>query len=229
MAGKGIRDWILFFVFAGVPIVSFWLQDYPDTPFFSGMLVIFLVVLLWIKQYHKDAEFVKLVDYDENLQFDSFLWIALGVVATFLASSYLVKSFGVTSTIWIPQHNLQMNYGSFQLSGFWNDVLFQLVLVAPAEELCKLSLHLAFYLKLKASFDEGIARIASIVAPIFFWAMLHVYRAYTGSNMVILLFSAFVGGIIIFAVMYKTRSLMAAIMTHAGYNILVLWIMQSIV
>jgi len=225
---KGIRDWILFFVFAGVPIVSFWLQDYPDTPFFSGMLVIFLLVLLWIKQYHSDADYAKLVDYDENLQFDSFLWIGLGIAATFLASSYMVRNF-TTSTIWVPQHSMQLSYGAFQLSGFWSDVLFQLVLVAPAEELCKLSLHLAFYLKLKESFDEGVARITSIVAPIFFWAMLHVYRAYTGSNMVILLFSAFIGGIIIFAVMYKTRSLMAAILVHAGFNILILWMMQNAV
>jgi membrane protease YdiL (CAAX protease family) len=227
MASKGIRDWILFFVFAGVPIVSFWLQDYPDTPFFSGMLVIFLLVLLWMKQYHKDADYSKLLGFDENLDFESFLWIGLGVAGTFLASSFLVRQF-TQSAIWVPRHDLQISFGSFQLAGFWNDVLFQLVLVAPAEELCKLSLHLAFYLKLKSSFDEPLARAASIVAPVFFWAMLHVYRAYTGPNMVILLFSAFVGGLIIFAVMHHTRSLMAAILTHAGYNILVLWLMQSV-
>lgn len=70
---KGIRDLLIFFVFAGVPIVSFWLQDYPDTPFYASMLVIFLIMLIWFRQYHKEKEYRKLVDYDENLSFDSFL------------------------------------------------------------------------------------------------------------------------------------------------------------
>ena len=61
MAKKGIRDLILFFVFAGVPIVSFWLQDYPDTPFFASMLVVFLIVLMWLRQYHGEEEYRKLL------------------------------------------------------------------------------------------------------------------------------------------------------------------------
>jgi membrane protease YdiL (CAAX protease family) len=229
MAKKGIRDLILFFVFAGVPIVSFWLQDYPDTPFFASMLVIFLIMLMWLRQYHGEEEYRKLVDYDENLHAESFLWIALGVIGTYFMSSLLVRSF-TTSSIWVPTHNLEMSYlNTFQLSGFWNDVLFQLVLVAPAEELCKVTLMLAFYLKLKGTFSEPIARGVSIGAPIFFWAMLHSYRAYTGPNMITLLMAAFIGGLIIFGVMYKTRSLMAAILVHSGYNIAVLWALQSII
>jgi membrane protease YdiL (CAAX protease family) len=228
MAKKGIRDLILFFVFAGVPIVSFWLQDYPDTPFFASMLVVFLIVLMWLRQYHGEEEYRKLVDYDENLHAESFLWIALGIIGTYFMSSLLVRSF-TTSSIWVPTHNLEMTYlNTFQLSGFWNDVLFQIVLVAPAEELCKLALHLAFYLKLKGAFSEPIARGVSIGAPIFFWAMMHVYRAYTGPNMMTLLMAAFIGGLIIFGVMYKTRSLMAAILVHSGYNIPILWALQGI-
>jgi hypothetical protein len=30
MANKSIRDLLLFFVFAGMPIVNFWLQGYPE-------------------------------------------------------------------------------------------------------------------------------------------------------------------------------------------------------
>lgn len=221
---KGIRDWILFFVFAGVPIVSFWLQNYPDTPFYSGMLVIFLIVLLWLKQDHTESQ--QLIDYDENLHFESFLWIFLGVIGCYFMSSMMVRQF-TQSSIWVPKHNLEVTYGGFQLSGFWNDLLFQLVLVAPAEELCKLALHLAFYMKLKGAFGEGTAKVASIGVPIFFWSMLHIYRAYTGPQMATMLAAAFVGGLIIFAVMYKTRSLMAAILTHAGYNVLVLWVIQN--
>jgi len=227
MADKGIRDLILFFVFAGVPIVSFWLQNYPDTPFYASMLVIFLIVLMWMRQYHTEKEYSKLVDYDENLHFESFLWIAVGIFGTFVVSSLMVRQFTLSS-IWVPRHALEMTYlNTLQLSGFWNDILFQIVLVAPSEETCKLSLHLAFYMKLKGSFSEQVARAVSIGTPIFFWAMLHIYRAYTGPNMITLLMAAFVGGLIIFGVMYKTRSVMAAILTHAGYNCLVLWMMQN--
>lgn len=229
MATKGIRDLILFFVFAGVPITSFWLSDYPDTPFFSGMLVIFLIALLWLKNYHGEGDYRKLVDFDENLHLGSFMWILAGIAGVLVVSSILVRSIA-SSAIWVPTHGLEVTFlNQFQLSGFWNDVLFQIVLVAPAEELCKVSLHLAFYLKLKGSLSDMMARSISIGAPIFFWAMLHVYRAYTGPNMLSLLISAFVGGLIIFAVMYKTRSLMAAILVHAGYNVMVLAIMEGMV
>jgi membrane protease YdiL (CAAX protease family) len=227
MAKQGIRDLLLFFVFAGVPIVSFWLQDYPDTPFYAGMLVIFVIMLIWLRQYHHEEEYRKLVDYDENLHFESFIWIAVGIIGTYLASSVIVSQFA-RSAIFVPSHNLEMTYlNMLQLSGFWNDMLFQIVLVAPSEELCKLSLHLAFYLKLKGAFSETTARIISVGAPIFFWAMLHVYRAYAGPNMITLLVAAFIGGLIIFGVMYKTRSLMGAILTHAGYNCLILWIIEN--
>jgi membrane protease YdiL (CAAX protease family) len=224
---QGIRDLLIFFVFAGVPIVSFWLQGYPDTPFYASMLVIFLVLLIWLRQYHQEHEYSKLLDYDENLQFDSFLWIAAGIIGTYLIASFVVSQFGIHSVIWVPTHNLEMTYINFQLSGFWNDILFQIVMVAPAEELCKLDLHMAFFMRLKNSLSQDLARALSIGIPIGFWSMLHVYRAYTGPLMVQLLLAAFLGGLIIFAVMYKTKSLLAAILTHAGYNCLIIAVSQG--
>jgi membrane protease YdiL (CAAX protease family) len=222
---KGIRDLLIFFVFAGVPIVAFWLQGYPDTAFYASMLVIFLVMLIWLRQYHGEHEYAKLVDYDENLTFDSFLWIGAAILGTYTMASLIVSQL-TKSVIWVPTHGLDMTYIGFQLSGFWNDILFQLVLVAPSEELCKLCLHLAFYMKLKGSFSDGVARALSIGAPIFFWATLHCYRAYTGALMPQLLLAAFIGGLIIFAAMYKTRSLMAAILTHFGYNAIIIYLAQ---
>jgi membrane protease YdiL (CAAX protease family) len=222
---KGIRDLLIFFVFAGVPIVSFWLQGYPDTPFYASMLVVFLVLLIWLRQYHEEHEYSRLLDYDENLNAQSFLWILLGIVGVYLTASVVVSQF-VKSVIWVPMHGLEVTYIGFQLSGIWNDILFQLVLVASAEELCKLDLHMAFYMRLKGLLSDGLARALSIGIPIFFWSMLHVYRAYTGPLMFQLLAAAFAGGLIIFAVMYTTRSLLAAILTHAGYNCLIIYLTQ---
>lgn len=202
-------------------MVAFWLQDYPNTQFFAAMFVIFFGVLMALRNYHKDPEYAKLLDYDENLSFTSFFWIALGIVVTFFLSSFIISQYG-QSSIWIPKSSLAMTYLSFQLSGFWNDLLFQLVLVAPAEELCKLTLHLALYLKLKGAIGDFWSRFLSITVPIFFWSMLHVYRAYTGGMTLFLLAAAFAGGVVIFAMMYKTKSVLAAILVHAGYNIVVL-------
>ena len=227
--GKGIRDLLLFFVFAGVPIVNFWLQGYPDTPFYVGMFVIFLVMLVLLRQYHKEHEYERLLDYDENLHFDSFIWIALGVAGAYIVSSVIVSQY-TKSVIWVPTHNLELGLGSLLLSGFWGDVLYQLVLVAPAEELCKLSLHLAFYMKLKGAFSDLPARAVSIAAPIFFWSLLHVYAWEMHHEfMLYLMVAAFVGGLIFFAVMYKTKSVLAAILTHAAYNGIIIYLQSMAV
>lgn len=219
---KSIRDLLLYFVFCGVPIASFLLQDYPNTYFYLGLLTIFLILLIWLRLYYKETK--QLLDYDENLNFEKLVYVAVGIVGVFLSASILVRKF-VKSSIYIPYQGLDVTYvGGFQLSGIWNDILFQLVLVAPSEELCKLVLHLALYMKLRGAFSSQVAKGASIGIPIFFWAMLHAYRAYTGPNMGVLIFSAFVGGLIIFYVMYKTKSLLSAILVHGGYNSLVLWL-----
>jgi len=218
---KGIRDLLLFFAFAGVPIASFLLQDFPDTQFFAILLVIFLPVLIWLRQYHEEKE--QIVDYDENLSFESLLWTGGCILATYVVASFIVNTFAVSS-IYVPFKGLTMMYGSFELSGIWNDFLFNIVLVAPAEELCKLVLHLAFFMKLKSVLGVTLAKVLSIALPIGFWSILHAYKAYTGPNMATLLASAFVGGLLFFGVMYKTKSFLAAVLSHAGYNSLIIYL-----
>ena len=216
---------LLYFAFSGVPIASFLLQDYPNTYFYLGLLTIFLILLIWLRIYYKERD--QLLDYDENLNFEKLIYIAIGIAGVYLTASFIISKFA-KSSIYIPYQGMDVTYiGGFQLSGIWNDILFQLVLVAPSEELCKLVLHLAFYMKLREAFSKSVAKGASIGIPIFFWAMLHAYRAYTGPNMGVLILSALIGGLIIFYIMYKTRSLLSAILVHAGYNSLVLLLTYS--
>ncbi len=224
MKKKSIRDLLLYFAFSGVPIASFLLQDYPNTYFYLGLLTIFLILLIWLRMYHKESD--QLLDYDENLNFEKLMYIAIGIIGVYLTASFIVSKFA-KSSIYIPYQGMDVTYiGGFQLSGVWNDILFQLVLVAPSEELCKLVLHLALYMKLRGAFSKPVAKTASVGIPIFFWAMLHAYRAYTGPNMGVLILSAFIGGLIIFYIMYKTRSLLSAILVHGGYNSIVLLLTQ---
>lgn len=231
----GLRDLLLFFIFAGVPIVSFWLQieTYPETPFFLGMLLIFLVMILWLRQYHQESDFATLVDYDENLHAESFMWIALGIIGAYTAAAFITSQLSTANlgnVLWIPSHEVSFKIpgGGFQLSPFWGDILFMLVLQVPAEELCKLALHVGFYMRLKPALGAQWAKVFSIGAPIFFWAMLHVYRAYTGPDMFKLLLAAFIGGLIIFAVMWKTKSVLAAIIVHFGYNAVIYYMLHGI-
>ena len=221
---RNIRDLILFFAFACVPIASFLLQDEWKTnaQFFATLLVVNLVVLVWFKQYHP-RDVGQLVDFDENLSLEKLMWIMAGGFAAYVAASIIISAFAISS-IYVPFQGLTVSYAGFQLSGIWNDFLFNIVLVAPAEELCKLVLHLAFFMRLKGALSNGLARALSIGVPIGFWSILHVYSAYSGPNMLTLLGSAFVGGLIFFAVMYKTKSLFGAILSHALYNCIVIYV-----
>lgn len=224
---KSIRDLLLFFSLTGFFSASFLIQDYPDAMFFSILLVLFLVLLVWLRQYHKEHQFSGLVDYDENMDVTGLGWVAIGAFSTYVVASLIVSNLTISS-IYVPFQGLStVNFGAFQLEGFWNDILFNLSSVAPAEELVKLVLHLALFIKFKPLFSEFVARALSVGLPVGGWTMLHAYSAYTGPNMTTLLLSAFVGGLIIFAVMWKTCSLLGAILTHAGYNIIIIYLVAT--
>ncbi len=218
----GARDLIMYFAFAALPIATYLLRGVGDTNFYLSLEMMGLVVLLWMRFYYKDSD--QLVVYDQNLNPTSLAYIAGGVAAIVLISSFITSSVS-KSILYVPMNRLGMSFGQFQLSNFWDDILFQLVLVAPAEELTKLVVHLSFYIWLRQSIGEGIARFVAILAPIGFWAVLHTYRnpAYMGSDMWIMVTAAFLGGIIIFAVTKYTKSLLAGILTHFAYNSIIVY------
>ena len=220
---KAPRDLLLFLAFSVLPIASFKLLGVPDTDFYLTLFLVSGLVIVWIRHYYREPQ--QLVDYDENLSFEGILFILAAVGGIMVAAALLVQGF-TRSVLYVPTANMEMAVGQFQLSGFWNDVLFQLVLVGPSEECIKLAVHLAFYIWLVPLLGKSTSRIIAITGPILFWALLHTYRnpTYTGALMVPMVAAAFVGGLIIFAVMYYTKSLLAAILTHAAYNIVILYI-----
>lgn len=209
------RDLLMYFAFAALPIATYLLRGVADASFFLSVLVMSLVVLVWLRIYYQEAD--QLVDYDENLTFKSLAFVVGGAALILLISSMIMGSVS-NSIIHVPIHKLGLQFGGFQLSGFWDDVLFQLVLVAPAEECLKLVVSLSFYLVLRQHATDGFSRMVAIFVPIGFWALLHTYSAYTGSLMWYQVGGAFLGGIVIFAVMKYTKSLLAAILTHFAYN-----------
>jgi membrane protease YdiL (CAAX protease family) len=218
------RDMLLYFALSAVPIATFLLTDYPDTNFYLSLLMISLIVIVWYRHYHKEPD--QLLDYDENLTSTSLGFIAAGVLGIIVAGSLIFAS---NSLFYVPRHSLEFKFGQIALSGFWADMLFQMVLVAPSEECVKLITHLSFFSWLKDVVDKDIAKFISIIAPISFWALLHTYRNpnYTGPMMLTAVAAAFVGGLIIYGVMRLNESLLAAILTHAIYNCVVVYLLAG--
>jgi membrane protease YdiL (CAAX protease family) len=92
-----------------------------------------------------------------------------------------------------------------------DDLLYNFVLVSPAEESMKLAGMLAIYRLWRNEY-------VSVGLPVGFWAVLHAYHAYIGSLQAIFVISAFASGLILYAVLKLTGSLENAIVSHAIYN-----------
>jgi len=125
----------------------------------------------------------------------------------------LVSSF-TRSAIYVPRPGSLLSMGQQSTAALVDDLLYNVVLVAPAEESMKLVGILALYRRTKNT-------PVSVAAPTGFWAVLHSYQAYQGTLMPILVLSAFISGLILFLVLKYTRSLLNAQIAHAGFNSIV--------
>ena len=202
-------------------------SQFDSTIFYIILLVINLGCLTFIFAYYK--EMGQLVDYNNDLTRDGFLYIFAGVIVMLLVSTFFTLPFKTTA-LYVPMFSstpLSFNLGTFTWSALYN-----LGLIANAEETTKLVGHNSIYMYLSSSHPGWskkriygtltYAGIVGVVSPILFWATLHAYVAYVGLIVWQLVAAAFVSGLILFYVMYKTRSLLAAILTHGLFNLVVL-------
>ena len=213
----GARDLIIFNVLVGLAAVHFLLKTLGTylekaTWVFLTMWIMSLVLLVWLRVY--GGERGDIVDYDENLKRDHLPIIFGAVAAMVIVSSVLVSSF-TRSAIYVPRPGLALSLGHLSTAGLVDDLLYNVVLVAPAEESMKLVGILALYRRTRNT-------PISVAAPVGFWAVLHAYQSYQGELMPILVFSAFLSGIILFLVLKYTRSLLNAQIAHAGFNSIVI-------
>lgn len=224
------RDLLVYFALSALPIAGFLLLGQSGAQFDVALLTMSLLVMLWFKTYYKDKE--QLVDYDENLHGESYLWITLGVIGSLAISTYLnttfIKSGDWTSSIWVPTTTLGLSVGSLVLPKFASDVLFTLTLVAPAEECSKLVSSLGLYAQFKGILGKTIAKTVAIVLPIALWALLHTYQnpSYQTGYMMIFVSTAFLAGLLMYYAMQKTKSLLSAILIHGAYNCLIIYLTQ---
>lgn len=215
------RDLLVFNVFTGLAAVHFLLKTI-GTPMEEGtwiytlMWIMSLVLLLWLRVY--GGERGDVVDYDENLRREHLPWIFGGLAGIIVVSTVIVSAAAgaMRSVLYVPRPSALLS-GLPVSATLVDDLLYNFVLVAPAEETVKLMGILTLYRK---TGNE----IISVCVPVGIWAVLHAYHAYLGPLQPVLVLSAFISGLILYAVLKYTKSLQNAIITHGLYNSLVILI-----
>ena len=115
------------------------------------------------------------MDLDENLQPWHLDYIFAGLLAVEVIalgfSMIAVHAQNLVQAMYVPVFTTALPL-SFQ---FYDNILFNIGLVATAEELSKAVSTRLLYMRLSAS---ASGRAFSVLAPIAFWSLLHGYQAY---------------------------------------------------
>jgi membrane protease YdiL (CAAX protease family) len=219
------RDLLVVFAFSALPIAGFLLAGTADTQFYVSLLTISIIGIFAFWTYYSN-EVNEFLPFGHELESFSFVLILLGTIGCLFISSFLIRNFVGTSltSLYVPKPAALLAIGSITLPPFWSDVLFTICLVATAEECSKLVTALGFYIWLKDAFGKTVSGIIGVAVPVVAWAFLHTYANpdYQGQYMPVYVGSAFISGLLIFYIMKKTKSLLAAILIHALYNISIL-------
>ena len=210
------RDLLIFNVAAGMAAIHFMLST-SGTPLervtwtYIIMWLVSLILLIWLRLY--GGERGDLVDYDENLKRRHLPLVFGSVAAISILCNLAVSGVSTAGAIYVPQPSFawSMPQEASRISAVANDLLYNFVLVANAEENMKLAAALAIYRKTHNKW-------LSVLLPVGFWAFLHAYQAYTGPYLWIMIAAAFASGLILFKLLETTRSLENAIIAHGIYN-----------
>jgi hypothetical protein len=238
---RDVAAFILFESLAGYITAHTWLVAASSGDAVAQTQVIFYTILLalnWISLiliYVMYKGTRNLVNYMENLTHSAFLYILVAIVGVFIFAAVISRPWKTTA-IYVPSFaQINLSFTNFDFGVFIMAILTNFALVANSEETTKLIGHNALYLYLMSKYPESpkMATGLSVLAPITFWSLLHAYIAYTGPLIWQLVLAAWVAGMIIFAVLWKTQSLLAAITVHGSYNVIVVtatgmgWLMLS--
>jgi hypothetical protein len=236
-----VAAFILFEALAGYITAHTWLTAASSGDTAAQTQVIFYTILLalnWIALilvYIMYTDTRNLVNYMENLEHTDFLYIILAIIGVFMFAAMISRPWKTTA-IYVPSFaQMNLSFANFDFGVFIMAILTNFALVANSEETTKLVGHNTIYLYLISKYPESLkmATYVSVLAPITFWSLLHAYVAYIGPLVWQLVGAAWVAGLIIFAVLWKTHSLLAAITVHGSYNVIVVtaagmgWLMLS--
>jgi len=220
MPRKSVRDLLVFFGLTVFIVAHFWLQNYPDTEFFLTLTVLSLFIIVLLKHYHKDREFP--FDFDENLTAEKWGWIILCAIVIYginYTFSNVIVAAGFTF-ITVPVSAQPMSFVSLQFPTYVNDMLFNITLVAPGEELCKLvTITVLFLFSANYRWISKKGRLYfSVALPVGFWAVLHTYGSPQFVEHPLFVLPAFLSGVVLVWLLHKTQSILAAILSHGFHN-----------
>jgi hypothetical protein len=227
---KDVAAFILFEALTAYITAHAWLQAAASGNSAMQTQVIFYTILLslnWIAlilifMHYKDTR--NLVNYVENLSGKDGITILLAIIGVFVFAAIISRPW-TTTAIYVPTFaQIDLDFVHFDFTIFIMTVLTNFALVANSEETTKLIGHNALYLYLSSRYPEydKYDKWASVLAPVTFWSTLHAYVAYVGPLVWQLVLAAWVAGLIIFAVLWKTQSLLAAVTVHGTYNVIVI-------
>jgi len=217
MKRRSVPDFIYWMIFVILVTLHYYTKT-KGTPE-QGLVEFFVIV--WLASYSGlialkvwAPEEREVVDYDENLERWHLDYIVLGLLGVELvavvgaAFASLVSPMGM----WVPR---------MMALRFYDDILFNMGLVATAEESSKFLAVKALYMKLGAT-PSG--RMFSVAAPVGFWALLHGHHSYVGYGeevMWVMIATAFISGLIMYLAVRKTRNIMSAFIIHGAHNAIV--------
>jgi len=226
---KDIKSFILFQALTALISGHALLQsaNSPSTQtqvfFYSVLLAMNWISLILIYIYYQED--YQFVDYNENLTKTSLPLIIAAIIGVYFAAAVISRPW-TTSALYIPTfaQRLVLDLTHFDFTVFITVLLYNYALIANSEETTKLVGHNALYLYFVGRYPNRLreVKIACVVFPIAFWAVLHAYIAYVGLLVLQLVFAAFISGLIIFFALWKTKSILAAIIVHGTYNVIVL-------
>ena len=165
-------------------------------------------------------------EYLANFNLETVKWIGLGIAGLFASSlvfaGLVFKDMLSVTHYYFVAPELTSAFFPFipALTSPLNTLLWQLFLVANAEETVKFAFQSALYDRFDHNWGVDAATILGFGIPIIIWASMHTMLSYTSGNILGQVVAAVAAGIVLTVVMYKTKSLMAAIVVHAAYNTL---------
>lgn len=222
--GKGLRDFILWNLFVVIVFIHYWTKtqgtsEQASVEFFVIIWLVSFVIAVAMKTWEPRNVVREAVDFDENIQRTSFNYVVIGLVAIevlMVVFGFIAEIMGAFTAIYVPQPRLLLT----TLTKY-DDILFNITLVATSEETMKVVSIKALYAKLHM-YPYG--REISILVPIVFWGILHGYQSYLymGAAMWFMIVAAIAAGLVFYWLLDKTKSIIPPIMAHGIHNSLII-------
>ena len=211
VAGRA-RDISVFLIVYAISITFFILKTYNDPYLFSATIAFAVMasLSLFAAVYTRSEE-----NYYRNLTLTDLFYTLIALFVMVIVSSFFVGFIG-KSVLYYPTvfaTLLSTISGTSVFTCLLGEMVYQFAAVATGEELLKFVAYTEFRQRYKSL-------LLAVVLPVGFWAGFHALQAYQNLLYII---PAFICGLILLALLEKTKSIIAPIIAHGAYNSLCIY------